>query len=126
VLLGIAIGAAQVSKSVLDTGLKIASVPFGALLGVFLLGVLTRRANERGSMVGMALGFLANVYIWQGSTILRGLQSFTGVGFARLALERAIPFPWDVLIGSTITFAVGYCASLLLASANNTSHGTNG
>ncbi len=42
---------------VVEVGLSIASVAYGALLGVFLLGVLTRRANERGSMIGMAVGF---------------------------------------------------------------------
>ncbi len=52
---------------VVELGLSIASVAYGALLGVFLLGVLTRRANERGSMIGMAVGFCANLYIWQGS-----------------------------------------------------------
>ena len=40
---------------VVEVGLSIASVAYGALLGVFLLGVLTRRANERGSMIGMPL-----------------------------------------------------------------------
>jgi Na+/proline symporter len=62
------------------------------LLGVFLLGVLTRRATERGAMVGMVFGFCFNLYLWQ----------FTKV-----------PFTWYVALGSTVTFLVGYCASLL-------------
>jgi len=56
ILLGIAIGAAQVSKSVLDTGLKIASVPFGALLGVFLLGVLTKKPGQNAAIAGWDSG----------------------------------------------------------------------
>jgi SSS family transporter len=36
---------------VIEVGLKIASVAYGALLGVFLLGVLTRKANQRGAQV---------------------------------------------------------------------------
>src|SRR5690242_20742918 len=36
--------------SVFTTGLTIASIVYGPMLGVFLLGVLTRRANERGVM----------------------------------------------------------------------------
>jgi len=77
---------------VVEVGLSIASVAYGALLGVFLLGVLTRRATESGAMVGMLLGFLLNVYLWQ----------FTHV-----------PFTWYVALGSTATFAVGYAASRL-------------
>jgi len=101
---------------VVEVGLSIASVAYGALLGVFLLGVLTRRANERGSMIGMAVGFCANVYIWQGSAVLRWLPRTTGAPFAALALSRPIPFTWYVLIGSAITFAVGYSSSLLFSS----------
>ena len=99
---------------VVEVGLSIASVAYGALLGVFLLGVLTRRANEHGGMIGMAVGFCANLYIWQGSAVLHWLQSFTGLPFAALALSRAIPFTWYVLIGSVITFVIGYSSSLLL------------
>ena len=65
-LFGLAILSRRSGK-VVELGLSIASVAYGALLGVFLLGVLTRRANERGSMIGMAIGFCANVYIWQGA-----------------------------------------------------------
>jgi len=101
---------------VVEVGLSIASVAYGALLGVFLLGVLTRRANERGSMIGMAVGFLANVYIWQGSAVLQWLQRSTGLPFTALALSRPIPFTWYVLLGSAITFAVGYSSSLLFPS----------
>src|SRR5947209_18237252 len=43
-------------QRVLELGLTIASVPYGGLLGVFLLGVLTKRANESGAMVGLVCG----------------------------------------------------------------------
>ncbi len=61
-LFGLAIVSRHGGK-VVELGLSIASVAYGALLGVFLLGVLTRRANEQGSMIGMAIGFCANLYI---------------------------------------------------------------
>jgi len=35
---------------VMEVGLSIASVAYGSLLGVFLLGVLTKRTSERGAM----------------------------------------------------------------------------
>jgi SSS family transporter len=77
---------------VVELGLSITSVAYGALLGVFLLGVLTKRATEQGAMVGMLCGFIANVYLWQ----------FTKV-----------PFTWYVALGSILTFVVGYASSLL-------------
>src|SRR5208283_2971875 len=52
VLLGIGI-ASRHSPSVLEAGLTIASIPFGALLGVFLLGVLTEAPRETAAIAGM-------------------------------------------------------------------------
>jgi SSS family transporter len=78
---------------VLELGLSIASVSYGSLLGVFMLGVLTRRASERGAMAGMLAGFLLNAYLWM---------------FTR------IPFTWYVAFGSFATFAIGYTVSLAL------------
>jgi Na+(H+)/acetate symporter ActP len=75
---------------VVEVGLQIASISYGALLGVFLLGVLTRRANQNGAMLGMLCGFATEVYLWQ----------FTPV-----------PWTWWVAIGSAVTFVVGYTAS---------------
>ncbi|MBI3477953.1 MAG: sodium/solute symporter [Acidobacteria bacterium] len=92
ILFGLAILARQGGK-VVEMGLSIASVAYGSLLGVFLLGVLTRKATEHGAMAGMLCGFILNVYLWQ----------FTKV-----------PFTWYVALGSIVTFAVGYLASLLL------------
>ena len=42
---------------VVEVGLQIASVAYGALLGVFLLGVLTKRANQSG-----AIGWMSRPY----------------------------------------------------------------
>jgi len=88
---------AIVSRSggkVVELGLGIASVAYGGLLGVFLLGVLTKQATESGAMVGMLCGFVANVCLWQ--------------------LTR-VPFTWYVALGSILTFAVGYASSWVLS-----------
>jgi SSS family transporter len=83
---------------VIEAGLQIASVAYGALLGVFLLGVLTRRANQRGAMIGMLFGLVAELYLWRGTMV---------------------PWTWWVMIGTGVTFAVGYGASrVILASAS--------
>src|SRR5881394_2688693 len=44
ILIVIAIASKTFTKSVLNTALTIASLPYGAMLGAFLLGVLTKRA----------------------------------------------------------------------------------
>jgi SSS family solute:Na+ symporter len=90
VLFALAVLALQKVGRVVEVGLQIASVAYGALLGVFLLGVLTRRANQRGAMVGMLFGFCTGVYLWQWTHV---------------------PWTWWVLIGTIVTFAVGYAVS---------------
>jgi solute:Na+ symporter, SSS family len=94
------------SQSVIVVGLSIASVAYGALLGVFLLGLLTRRATERGAMVGMLVGFCANMYIW--------ISTLVKPGFLPLEFTRRIPWTWYVMIGACLTFSVGYLASLAI------------
>lgn len=80
------------SGKVLETGLSIASVAYGGLLGVFLLGVLTRRATQSGAIIGMLCGLVLNVYLW---------------GWTH------VPFTWYVTLGPLTTFGVGYLASLV-------------
>jgi SSS family transporter len=84
---------------VVEVGLSIASVAYGALLGVFLLGTLTKTATESGAMIGMLGGLLLNLFLWK--------------------QPAAFPFPkiawtWFVLIGSLFTFALGWLASRVL------------
>lgn len=88
--------------SVLETGLTIASITYGSMVGVFLLGVLTKKANEKGSILGMCAGLLSMLAVWY----------YTKVAFT-----------WYVLIGTVITFTVGYSASLLLAENRDLSAG---
>ena len=91
-LFGLALLARNGGK-VLEMGLSIASVAYGSLLGVFLLGVLTKTGSERGAMTGMLFGFALNMYLWL----------FTGISFT-----------WYVVLGSIATFIVGYSASWLM------------
>jgi len=91
VLLPIAIRASQ-SRSILEAGLSIASIPSGVLLGVFLLGVLTRKPREGAAMAGVAVGLAVILYVW---------------------LATPIAFTWYVAIGTTATFCAGLAASLL-------------
>ena len=86
---------------VLEMGLSIASVAYGSLLGVFLLGVLSSRASSRGAMAGMLCGFGLNLYLWQ----------FTHVAFT-----------WYVVFGSGATLAMGNLASRLMPQRRGIAH----
>jgi len=78
--------------SVLEKGLSLASLAYGGLLGVFLLGLITKRAKQTGAIIGMLCGLALNIYIW---------------GWTHIA------WTWYVTFGSITTFVVGYLASLL-------------
>jgi len=88
---------------VVEIGLSIASVAYGALLGVFLLGTLTRYATQTGAIVGMIVGFSLNMFLWLKTTPTH----VAGITIPPIA------FTWYVLIGAVITFAVGSLASLI-------------
>jgi SSS family solute:Na+ symporter len=92
---------------VLEIGLSIASVLWGAMLGVFLLGTLSRRANERGTIWGMAAGVVVNLLLWLQPRALA--FSVGGHGW----LIPKIAWTWWVLIGSLVTCLVGYTVSVL-------------
>jgi Na+/proline symporter len=96
VLLGIGILAKKV-ESVLVAGLTLASIPFGALLGVFLLGILTKRPREGAAIAGVVAGLATIVYV----------KFFTPIAWT-----------WYVFIGTTATFTVGLIASYF-ESRNN-------
>lgn len=92
VLMAIAV-AARNWGSVLEAGLAIASVPLGALLGVFSLGVLTRRVSETAAIAGMLAGLAAILYVTFGTPIA---------------------WTWYVVVGATTTFVVGWLISFVL------------
>jgi SSS family transporter len=94
VLLAIAIGAIGV-KSVLEAGLSIASISSGALLGIFLLGILTRRPREGAAIAGSIAGLGA----------VLAVRFFTPIAFT-----------WYVMIGTCTTFGVGLLVSLFQGS----------
>jgi SSS family transporter len=98
VLLPIAIRASQKS-SVLETGLTVASIPSGILLGVFLLGVLTRRPGEWAAIAGVLAGLAVILYV---------------------TFYTHIAYTWYVAIGTTVTFGVGVAASWFQKTQLNT------
>lgn len=84
--------------SVLEAGLTIASILYGSLLGVFLLGLLTRRVQENAAMLAMVAGLIVMIYI----------KEWTHIAFT-----------WYVLIGTAATFLTGTAASLVLRGSSH-------
>jgi SSS family transporter len=88
---------------VVEIGLSIASVAYGALLGVFLLGTLTRYATQTGAILGMIVGFALNVLLWlHPDPIALGPITIPHVAWT-----------WYVFIGAVATFGVGTIASFI-------------
>ncbi|HTC36535.1 MAG TPA: sodium:solute symporter [Bryobacteraceae bacterium] len=79
--------------SVLEAGLSIASILYGSLLGVFLLGLLTKRVQQTSAMIAMIMGLALMIYVRFATTIA---------------------FTWYVVIGTGATFSTGYVISLFL------------
>jgi len=77
---------------VLVAGLTIASLTYGATLGLFLLGIWNRRANATGALVGMFVGLAA----------MLAVKLFTPLAWT-----------WYVLAGTLITFAAGRIVSAI-------------
>jgi SSS family solute:Na+ symporter len=94
VLIVIALIAQHLHASVLELALTIASVPYGSMLGIFLLGVLTKRATGSGTLLGALAGL---------ATLL-AVMGFTSIAWT-----------WYVAIGTCVTFVVGLAASWIPA-----------
>jgi SSS family solute:Na+ symporter len=103
---------------------------YGSLLGVFLLGLTTRRrGNDLGNVAGMIAGFVGVAILsglpWDLINAVRGQSYNIGPLVIRLAHDHLldfkdgyvqapaalvqIEFPWRVMFGTIITYAVAAC-----------------
>ena len=103
---------------------------YGSLLGVFLLGLTTKnRGNDFGNLAGMLAGFLGVAVLsglpWDLVNAVRGQSSDIGPQIVSLAHAGLlvfkggyvqapdwlvqIEFPWRVMFGTIITYAVAFC-----------------
>lgn len=81
--------------SVFTVGLTIASLVYGTMLGAFLLGVLTKRANSIGVVAGMLASISAMLFV---------------------KFYTSLAWTWYVLLGTMICLFVGYTVSALFPS----------
>ena len=103
---------------------------YGSLLGVFLLGLTTKnRGNDLGNVSGMIAGFVGVAILsglpWDLVNAARGQSSNIGPAIISLSQHGLlvfkggyvqapdwlvqIEFPWRVLFGTIITYAVAFC-----------------
>ena len=83
---------------------------YGALLGVFLLGLLTRRGSEKGNLFAMVSGVLAVGLLSGLHNDLWSLLHPTSVSITPLWKPNWLPtveFPWRIFFGASVTFLVG-------------------
>ncbi len=88
--------------------LNMVMYPFqGVLLGIFLLGLLSLRANAPGVLIGGTVGFALTILV-----PLSKLLAGTGSLGVLSPLAQVSTFYYGIL-GTLTTAGVGYCASLL-------------
>lgn len=78
--------------TVITAGIKLGAMMIGAIFGMFVLGIFSRRATGAGAVVG----------------------AITGIGTLVIVMTMSkISWAWYCLIGSGVSIAVGWATSLL-------------
>ena len=95
--IGVGLSAAGLDETVIRAALAIAGLAAGLLLGVFALGIGTRRVGATAALLGAG----------------SGLATLLVVQFILPAQGVVVAFPWYALIGATTTFVVGLGAACL-------------
>jgi solute:Na+ symporter, SSS family len=83
------------------TALQIASFTYGGLLGTFLLGVVSRRADQRDAVTGMTVALVLMAALW-------AAQQFA-------LMPRWLDTLWFALVGSVLTVVAGTISARLRA-----------
>ena len=95
ILAGGALSFRSTDTPVVELALAIASITYGGLLGLFVLGGMSQRARQRDAILGLAVATAAMLIVVLGKT----------GPFAQLA------WPWYVPLGLAITLVTGWVAS---------------
>jgi len=81
----------NISDSIIVSVNKIGSLVNGPTLATFLLAILTKRANDKGAIIGILTGFISNLYLW--------------------IYVPGVSWLWWNATGCVVTFITGYLAS---------------
>ena len=94
------------SVRIIPIVLGIAGFILGPMLGVFLIGMLTRaRGSDLGNMIAISMGLLTTIYLGGLHVDLANLVGMQGV-LARPPV-LTVSFTWFALIGAVVVFCVG-------------------
>jgi SSS family solute:Na+ symporter len=105
-IIGIGIGIAMINvKSALDAWWKLASIFSGGMLGLFLLGVISRYKNVIGAILGVIAGLI--VIMW---------LSLSSVFLGKEALGNSFHTYLTIVFGTIAIFLVGFLVSLFTKS----------
>lgn len=102
--IGIGIYSARAEALLIDLILTFMGYFAGGLLGLFLLGMLTRRTNGHGAFVGAIAGTLVVLMVSENDFRLPRLYEWFDF--------EPIPFIWSTAVGLAVTVVVGYLLSL--------------
>jgi Na+/proline symporter len=89
-------------ESIVNQVLAIASFTNGPILGLFLLGALTRSVGQVAALAGFSMGM----------TVVTAIAL---IGY--FGQKQLISWQWYVLVGAVVTFLSGRVASLVLGRA---------
>ena len=67
-------------KSLFDEFIKIVGLILGMLGGIFLLGVLSKKANATGVLIGCGGGMIIVLYVWKMTAVTAYFYPFASVG----------------------------------------------
>ena len=95
--------------AVVELGLGIASYTYGGLLGVFALGMLTKKIERTDAIVGFFTGLISLLFLVKGS--IQDLLPGQGL---------TIAWPLYTVIGSAIVFIVGHISYFLRRTSRKT------
>ncbi len=115
VLIVFASGLRDAAGTVVELGLSIASFTYGALLGVFLLGIAVRQTRQSDALIAFSatiLVLIACVFgIWYSND--EGWVFVFRPGDAEIAARGLTPiaWPWFPVIGSAVTLGTGSLAA---------------
>lgn len=127
----LAVYAGDIADTVIEAINKIGSVFYGPILATFLLAVMTRRAHALGANIGLAVGVLANIYLWLyvpeifwfwWNAIGAGITLLLGYGLSRVLpgepKAAAVPFEpdWKQLLGREAFILLGFFTLIILVS----------
>lgn len=97
---------AHPSSRIIPIVLGIFGYTYGSLLGVFLLGMITKtRGNDTGNYIAMITGFIVVAII--SGLPNQILELFGAKPIDALSAIPLVEFPWRIMFGSLTTLAVG-------------------